>query len=84
MITHLSFVKIVYGYKPYNIFRKLRKEFFGFFLVFWHKFFIVFLELFFSRWVVICGIFFSATFWSYLTLARAPDTFEGTAQILIR
>jgi uncharacterized protein involved in exopolysaccharide biosynthesis len=46
--------------------------------------FIVFLELFFSRWMLICGIFGAATFWSYVTLARAPDTYEGTAQILIR
>jgi len=46
--------------------------------------FIVFLELFFSRWMLICGIFFSATFWSYITLERAPNTYETTAQILIR
>jgi uncharacterized protein involved in exopolysaccharide biosynthesis len=46
--------------------------------------FIVFLELFFSRWMLICGIFFAAAFWSYVTLARAPDTYEGSAQILIR
>lgn len=46
--------------------------------------FIVFLELFFSRWMLICGIFFAASFWSYMTLARAPDTYEGSAQILIR
>lgn len=46
--------------------------------------FIVFLELFFSRWMLICGIFFAASFWSYVTLARAPDTYEGSAQILIR
>jgi uncharacterized protein involved in exopolysaccharide biosynthesis len=45
---------------------------------------IVFLELFFSRWMLICGIFFSAAFWSYLALARAPDTYEATAQVLIR
>jgi len=46
--------------------------------------FFVFLELFFSRWMIICGIFFSATIWSYLALARAPDTFEGTGQVMIR
>jgi uncharacterized protein involved in exopolysaccharide biosynthesis len=34
--------------------------------------------------MLICGIFFSATFWSYMTLARAPDTYEATAQVLIR
>lgn len=46
--------------------------------------FIVFLELFFSRWMIICGIFFCATIWSYLALARAPDTFEGAGQVMIR
>lgn len=46
--------------------------------------FLVFLELFFGRWMIICGIFFAATIWSYLALARAPDTFEGTGQIMIR
>jgi uncharacterized protein involved in exopolysaccharide biosynthesis len=46
--------------------------------------FIVFLELFFSRWMLVCGIFFAATFWSYLALARSPDTYEATAQLLIR
>src|SRR5262245_6729240 len=46
--------------------------------------FFVFLELFFSRWMIICGIFFSATIWSYLALARAPDTYEGVAQVQIK
>ena len=46
--------------------------------------FVVFLELFFSRWMLICGIFFSATLWSYLALARAPDTYEATGQLLIK
>jgi len=46
--------------------------------------FFVFLELFFGRWMIICGIFFSATIWSYLALARAPDTYEGTGQVMIR
>jgi len=46
--------------------------------------FIVFLELFFSRWMIICAIFFSASLWSYLALKRAPDTYESTAQLLIR
>jgi len=46
--------------------------------------FVVFLELFFSRWMLICGIFFSATLWSYLALARAPDTYEATGQVLIK
>lgn len=46
--------------------------------------FIVFLELFFSRWMIICAIFFSASFWSYLALKRAPDAYEATAQLLIR
>jgi len=46
--------------------------------------FIVILELFFSRWMLICAIFFSASLWSYLALARAPDTFEATGQVLLR
>lgn len=46
--------------------------------------FIVFMELFFSRWMLICGIFFTAIVWSYLTLAQAPDTYEASAQLLIR
>jgi uncharacterized protein involved in exopolysaccharide biosynthesis len=46
--------------------------------------FVVFLELFFSRWMLICGIFFSAALWSYLALARAPDTYEATGQVLIK
>jgi uncharacterized protein involved in exopolysaccharide biosynthesis len=46
--------------------------------------FVVFLELFFSRWMLICGIFFSATLWSYLALARAPDTYEAVGQVLIK
>lgn len=46
--------------------------------------FIVFLELFFSRWMLICGIFFSAGFWSYWTLKTSPDTFEATGELLIR
>jgi uncharacterized protein involved in exopolysaccharide biosynthesis len=44
---------------------------------------LVMLELFFSRWMLICGIFLSTTFWSYLTLARAPDTYEAMAQVWI-
>ncbi len=43
-----------------------------------------FLELLFGRWLVIGGIFGSAVLWSYLTLARAPDTYDATGQILIR
>jgi uncharacterized protein involved in exopolysaccharide biosynthesis len=43
-----------------------------------------FLELLFGRWLVIGGIFGSAVLWSYLTLARSPDTFDATGQILIR
>ena len=46
--------------------------------------FFVFLELFFSRWMLIAGIFGSAAFWSYLTLARAPDTYEAVGQVLIK
>src|SRR5262245_28024619 len=46
--------------------------------------FVVFLELFFGRWMLICGIFFSATVWSYLALARSPDTYEAVGQVLIK
>src|SRR2546425_6558284 len=46
--------------------------------------FIVVMELFFSRWMLICGIFFAASFWSYLTLERAPDTYDATGQVLIQ
>jgi uncharacterized protein involved in exopolysaccharide biosynthesis len=41
------------------------------------------LDLFFSRWMVICGIFFSACFWSYVALVQAPDTYEATGQVMI-
>ncbi len=47
-------------------------------------FYLVFLELLFGRWMVIAAIFLSASFWSYLTLARAPDTYDATGQVLIR
>ncbi len=43
-----------------------------------------FLELLFGRWLVIGGIFGSAVLWSYLTLARAPNTYDATGQLLIR
>ena len=43
-----------------------------------------FLELFFSRWILICGIFFVICFWSWFSLSRAPDTYRATAQLLIR
>lgn len=46
--------------------------------------FIVILELLFSRWMLIGGIFFAASFWSYVALERAPDTYEATGQVLIR
>jgi len=43
-----------------------------------------FLELLFGRWMIIAGIFGSAVFWSYLTLARAPNTYDAKAEVLIR
>jgi len=46
--------------------------------------FVSFLELLFGRWMIIAGIFGSASFWAYFTLARAPDTYGATAQVLIR
>ena len=46
--------------------------------------YVSFLELLFGRWLVIAGIFGSAVFWSYMTLARAPDYYDATGQVLIR
>jgi len=48
------------------------------------SFFVSFLELFFRRWILICGIFFVIAFWSYYTLSRAPDTYQATGQVMIR
>lgn len=45
---------------------------------------VTFLELFFSRWLLIGTIFFSAAFWSYMAVVNAPDTYEATGQVLIR
>jgi uncharacterized protein involved in exopolysaccharide biosynthesis len=46
--------------------------------------FVSFLELFFRRWILICGIFFVVTFWSWYSLSRAPDTYRATGQVMIR
>lgn len=46
--------------------------------------FVSFLELFFRRWLLICGIFFVTTFWSWYSLSRAPDTYRATGQVMIR
>jgi uncharacterized protein involved in exopolysaccharide biosynthesis len=44
----------------------------------------VFLELVFTRWMIIGGIFFTAVLWSYLTVFRTPDTFSAKGQVLIK
>jgi len=46
--------------------------------------FVSFLELFFNRWILICGIFFVIAFWSWFSLSRAVDTYRATGQVLIR
>ena len=46
--------------------------------------FVSFLELFFRRWILISGIFFVTTFWSWYSLSRAPDTYRATGQVMIR
>jgi uncharacterized protein involved in exopolysaccharide biosynthesis len=43
-----------------------------------------FLELLFGRWLLIVVIFFSAAFWSYMAVVKAPETYEATGQVLIR
>ncbi len=45
---------------------------------------VTFLELVCGRWLLIGTIFFSAVFWSYMAVIQAPETYEGTAQVLIR
>ena len=46
--------------------------------------FVSFLELFFRRWILVCGIFIVITFWSYFSLSRAPETYQATGQVMIR
>ena len=46
--------------------------------------FVLFLELFFRRWLLICGIFFIIVFWSWFSLSKAPDTYRAVGQLLIR